>query len=160
MEIDVNTTSYLPQFYTDLFSSLLDRSKISYILIFGLVLFLFVGVFVFFGNATGGNTPIMLFIEVILWVVFLYVVVMNIQHMDYNFTTELKNLFRSDTTTLDVNVSKKTPPTTPTTPTTPTPLGARQATAKYSIFLTINTPILSLAKYVINIARDWRRIQK
>jgi hypothetical protein len=107
MEIDVNTTSYLPQFYTDLFSSLLDRSKISYILIFGLVLFLFVGVFVFFGNATGGNTPIMLFIEVILWVVFLYVVVMNIQHMDYNFTTELKNLFSSDTTTLDVNVSKK-----------------------------------------------------
>lgn len=108
LDISVNSTDYLPQFYSNVFSQSFDSFKISYILLLGVVVLGFVLIFALFGNSsTGSSTPFMIVIEIVLWVVLALVIGVNIQNNDYDFSTELKNLFNSKTTELDVNVSSK-----------------------------------------------------
>lgn len=107
LDISVNSTDYLPQFYSNVFSQSFDSFKISYILLLGMVVLGFVLIFALFGNSSGSSSPFMIIIEIILWVVLVLVIGVNIQNNDYDFSTELKNLFNSKTTELDVNVSSK-----------------------------------------------------
>lgn len=106
LDINVNAMDYVPRFQTDLFDQLFTSTKISYLLLFVGVVIAFVVVFAMFGQSTeSGGGSFVLFIEVALWVVFIYVIVVNIQHMDYNFTTKLKDIFNSGLTQLDIYVT-------------------------------------------------------
>ena len=100
----VNSENYLPQLQSNIFNQLWDKTKISYILLFGIVVFVYVVIFVLFGNSSGGNGMFTMLLEIILWVVLIIVIGVNVQHMDYDFSTELKNLFNGKTKTLDVKV--------------------------------------------------------
>jgi hypothetical protein len=46
----VNSENYLPQLQSNIFNQLWDKTKISYILLFGIVVFVYVVIFVLFGN--------------------------------------------------------------------------------------------------------------
>jgi hypothetical protein len=97
LDISVNSTDYLPQFYSNIFNQSFDSFKISYVLLLGVVVMVYILIFALFGNSTGSSGPLMIIIEIILWVVLILVIGVNIQNYDYDFSTEL-----------DVNVSKKT----------------------------------------------------
>ena len=106
LDISVNYISLLPTFFTSFLEQSVDSFKISYILLLGVVVMVYILIFALFGNATGSSGPLMIIIEIILWVVLILVLGINIQNSDYNFTTELKNLFNSTPTELDINVTK------------------------------------------------------
>lgn len=120
LDISVNSTDYLPQFYSNIFNQSFDSFKISYVLLLGVVVMVYILIFALFGNSTGSSGPLMIIIEIILWVVLILVIGVNIQNYDYNFSTELKNLFNSQPTELDVNVSKNTDTTDTTCDSTET----------------------------------------
>lgn len=105
LDINVNAMDYVPRFQTDLFDELFKSTKISYLLLFVGIVIAFVVVFAMFGQSSESGGSFVLFIEIALWVVFIYVVGVNIQHMDYNFTAKLQNLFNSDDTQLDIYVT-------------------------------------------------------
>ena len=107
LDISVNSTDYLPQFYSNIFHQSFDSFKISYILLLGVVVMVYILIFALFGNSSGSSGPFMIIVEIILWVVLILVIGVNIQNYDYDFSTQIKNLFNSETTQLDVNVSKK-----------------------------------------------------
>jgi len=107
LDISVNSTDYLPQFYSNIFHKLFDSFKISYILLLGVVVMVYILIFALFGNSSGSSGPFMIIVEIILWVVLILVIGVNIQNYDYDFSTQIKNLFNSEMTQLDVNVSKK-----------------------------------------------------
>ncbi len=106
LDISVNSTDYLPQFIQIYFINHLIF-KISYILLLGVVVMVYILIFALFGNSSGSSGPFMIIVEIILWVVLILVIGVNIQNYDYDFSTQIKNLFNSETTQLDVNVSKK-----------------------------------------------------
>jgi len=108
MSIDtsINSLDYLPQLHTNVFTQAFDSFKISYILLLGIVVLIYVLIFALFGNSSGSNNgPVMIILEIVLWVVLIIVIGVNVQHSNYNFSTELKNLFNSSNVELDVNVS-------------------------------------------------------
>ena len=108
LDISVNSTDYLPQFYSNIFNQSFDSFKISYVLLLGLVVMVYILIFALFGNSTGSSGPVMIIIEILLWVVLILVIGVNVQNYDYDFSTQLKNLFNSNMTELDINVTKKT----------------------------------------------------
>jgi len=109
LDISVNSTDILPQFTTNLFTQSFDYFKISYVLLLGIVVMVYVLIFALFGNSTGSSGPLMIIIEIILWVVLILVIGVNIQNYDYSFSTQLKNLFNGKPTELDVHVNTKKP---------------------------------------------------
>lgn len=107
-DISVNSTNYLPQFKSNLFDTVFDNFKVSYILLLGIVVLVYVLIFVVFGNSTGSNNgPITLILEIVLWVTLILVIGVNVQTNNYDFSTTLKNLFSNEVTQLNVNVDKK-----------------------------------------------------
>ena len=73
LDISVNSTDILPQFTTNLFTQSFDYFKISYVLLLGIVVMVYVLIFALFGNSTGSSGPLMIIIEIILWVVLVLV---------------------------------------------------------------------------------------
>ena len=106
IDIGVNSTDYLPQFYSNIFTQSFDSFKISYILLLGIVVLVYILIFALFGNSTGSSGPLMIIIEIILWVVLIIVIGVNINNDKYNYSTTIKNLFNNEVTELDVNVTK------------------------------------------------------
>ena len=119
LDISVNSSDYLPQFYSNIFTQSFDSFKISYIFLFGIVVLVYIMIFALYGNSTGPNSSLMIIIEIILWVVLIIVIGVNINNNEYNFSTQIKNLFSNQTTQLDVNVTAGTPGTAAVTPGTP-----------------------------------------
>lgn len=111
LDVNVNSSDYLPQFYSNIFTQSFDSFKISYIFLFGIVVLVYIMIFALYGNSTGPNSSLMIIIEIILWVVLIIVIGVNINNNEYNFSTQIKNLFSNETTQLDVNVTAGTPGT-------------------------------------------------
>ena len=125
LDISVNSSDYLPQFYSNIFTQSFDSFKISYIFLFGIVVLVYIMIFALYGNSTGPNSSLMIIIEIILWVVLIIVIGVNINNNEYNFSTQIKNLFSNHTTQLDVNVTAGTPGTAAVTPGTTDISGGR-----------------------------------
>ena len=106
IDISVNNANNLPQFYSNIFTQSFDSFKISYILLLGIVVLVYILIFALFGNSTGSSGPLMIIIEIILWVVLIIVIGVNINNDKYNYSTTIKNLFNNEVTELDVNVTK------------------------------------------------------
>jgi len=90
LDISVNSTDYLPQFYSNIFHQSFDSFKISYILLLGVVVMVYILIFALFGNSSGSSGPFMIIVEIILWVVLILVIGVNIQNYDYDFSTQIK----------------------------------------------------------------------
>lgn len=109
LDISVNSTNYLPQFYSNIFSQSFDSFKISYILLLSVIILGFVLIFALFGNSvasensSGKSNSFMFVIEIILWIILILVVGINLTGKDYSFS--FKNLFNSLNAELDVNVT-------------------------------------------------------
>ena len=128
LDISVNSSDYLPQFYSNIFTQSFDSFKISYIFLFGIVVLVYIMIFALYGNSTGPNSSLMIIIEIILWVVLIIVIGVNINNNEYNFSTQIKNLFSNQTTQLDVNVNAVTPGSAVTPGTTDISGGRSQIT--------------------------------
>jgi len=87
-----------------MFSQVFDSVKVSYILLFGIVLLVYILIFVLFGNSGESNNKLLIIIEVILWIVLIVVIGVNLQNNNYNFSTSLKSLFSKHNTNVDINV--------------------------------------------------------
>lgn len=108
IDLSINSVNYLPEFHSNMFSQVFDSFKVSYILLFGVVLLVYILIFVLFGNSSqesnNNNKMPIIIIEVILWIVLIVVIGVNLQNNNYSFSTSLKNIFSKDITNLDINV--------------------------------------------------------
>jgi len=64
LDISVNSTDYLPQFYSNIFHQSFDSFKISYILLLGVVVMVYILIFALFGNSSGSSGPFMIIVEI------------------------------------------------------------------------------------------------
>lgn len=103
----INSMNYLPDFQTNLFKQSFDSIKISYIMLLGAIIFVYISVFILFGNSNEGNSSLTVILEIIIWAILILVVGVNLKMNEYDFSTTIKNLFNNKTTEIDVNVEEK-----------------------------------------------------
>jgi hypothetical protein len=105
MSVSINENSYIPDYNSfDVFG----KYKLPFILLLIIIIIAFVLLFSVFNrsnlNSDNAKIPILI-LEVVLFVIFIFVVVLNYKWLNdnnYSFTTEIKNLFNDKTTQIDV----------------------------------------------------------
>ena len=110
MSVNIDEDSQIPSY--DSFN-MLGNNKLPFIILLVVVIFIYIMLFSFLNNMSVDNENTkwwILLLEIILVVVLLIVVALNVKTFtdnDYNFSTEIKNLFSSKTTEVNVKVSEK-----------------------------------------------------
>ena len=105
MSVSINENSYIPDYNSfDIFG----KYKMPFILLLLIIIIAFVLLFSVFNrsnlNSDNARIPILI-LEVVLFVIFIFVVVLNYKWLNdnnYSFTTEISNLFNDKVTQIDV----------------------------------------------------------
>lgn len=110
MNIEVDEQLYLPKMSDSIIPTTFGKTKVSFILLLIIVVGIYVGVFMVLNNVNTSNNLganyIILFIEIILWLVLIYVVYINIKkhnNSNIDFQAKMENLFNSKISELTVN---------------------------------------------------------
>lgn len=119
MNIEVDEKIYMPRMSNDVTSSLFGGMKVSFVMLLIFVVAVYVATFFILNgvntNNNEGPSYIVLFLEILLWLVLIYVVYINIKKYDdnnLNFQAKMENLFNTKISELTVNVdtNKDEPP--------------------------------------------------
>ena len=110
MNIEVDEKIYLPKMSDSIISSSFGNMKISFVMLLIVVVGVYVAIFLVLNNSNSsgnvGSNYIVLFIEIILWLVLIYVVYINIKRYNddnIDFQAKMENLFNSKISELTVN---------------------------------------------------------
>ena len=102
----INSMNYLPDFQSNIFKQSFDSIKISYVLLLGAIIFIYISIFILFGNSNDSNSILNVVLEIIIWAVLILVIGVNLNMNEYDFSTTIKNLFNNKGTEIDVNVEE------------------------------------------------------
>ena len=109
MSVNVDEDSQIPSY--DSFN-MLGNNKLPFIILLIVVIFIYIFLFSFLNNMSVDNENTkwwVLILEIILVVIFIIVVALNMDSFtEYNFSTEIKNLFSSKQTEINVTVDDDT----------------------------------------------------
>lgn len=109
MDIEVDEKIYMPKFSDSIASNLFGGKKISFIMLLILVVGVYIIVFYVLGNLNTnnvGSSYVVLAIEIIMWLILIYVVYININKYNDNnvdFQMKMENLFNTKISELVVN---------------------------------------------------------
>ena len=114
MDVNVNTTSYLPEISGNYITSIFDKFKVSFILLLIVVVVVYIIIFSLVssrksnnnGSSSASNSAIFV-LELFLWIVLIVVVYLNFKNLDnqnYNFRTKLNDLLNARMTQVEVHV--------------------------------------------------------
>ena len=113
--VSVNEASYIPNTSENLIYEALKNTKVSFVILLFIVIAIYVGIFFLLGNEGSESSPspvqktVVLGLEVLLWVMLIFVVYVNLQNYDaenYDFRTKMSNLFNSKIAELEVSASQ------------------------------------------------------
>ena len=116
MEVEVEDKTYLPQITEKSFLNIFGDTKISFIVLLIFIIFIYIVMFFVLGKSglsgpsSGGSSSNMIVfcLEVILWIVLVYVIYINLKKYDnnnYDFQTKMVNLFDSRLSELSVDAT-------------------------------------------------------
>ena len=109
MSVNIDEDSQIPSY--DSFN-MLGNNKLPFIILLIVVIFIYIFLFSFLNNMSVDNENTkwwVLILEIILVVIFIIVVALNMDSFtEYNFSTEIKNLFSSKQTEINVTVDDET----------------------------------------------------
>ena len=108
MSVNVDEDSQIPSY--DSFN-MLGNNKLPFIILLIVVIFIYIFLFSFLNNMSVDNEGTkwwILILEIILVIILIVVVALNMDSLtEYNFSTEIKNLFSSKLTEVNVTVDKE-----------------------------------------------------
>lgn len=114
MNIEVDEQIYLPKMSDSIISSSFGNTKISFVMLLIIVVGVYIAIFLILNNVSATNSVgggyIILLIEIILWLVLIYVVYINIKKYNddnVDFQAKMENLFNSKISELTVNADTK-----------------------------------------------------
>lgn len=116
MDVEVGNDLYIPKINDSVFVSLFGDTKISFIALLVAVVFIYVVIFFVLGNnsilggslAGSGTNIIVFLLEIVLWVILIYVVYINLKKNDtqnYDFQAKMEDLFNTKISEMTVNAS-------------------------------------------------------
>lgn len=115
MDIQVDDEVYMPKMNEVWLADMFGDTKISFIMLLIFVVCIYVAIFMILGNSglssnNYGTNMIVLCLEIILWLVLIYVVYINIKNHDektYDFEAKMENLFNTKISELSVNAKNE-----------------------------------------------------
>lgn len=110
MDIEVEEQLYLPKLGDSSISTTFGNTKVSFVMLLIFIVAIYIAIFSFLNgintsNSVGGNHVVLL-IEILLWLVLIYVVYINIKKYNndnIDFQAKMENLFNSKISELTVN---------------------------------------------------------
>ena len=114
LNVSVSEGAYIPNTSENLIYEALKNTKVSFVLLLLIVIAIYIGIFFLLGNESSENPTspmkktVVLALEVVLWVMLIFVVYVNLQNYDaenYDFRAKMSNLFNSKIAELEVSAS-------------------------------------------------------
>ena len=110
MDIEVDEQLYLPKLGDSTISTTFGKTKVSFVMLLIFIVAIYIGIFSFLNginptNSIGSNYVVLL-IEILLWLVLIYVVYINIKKYNndnIDFQAKMENLFNAKISELTVN---------------------------------------------------------
>ena len=117
MDIEVEEQLYLPKLGDSSISTTFGNTKVSFVMLLIFIVAIYIAIFSFLNgintsNSVGGNHVVLL-IEILLWLVLIYVVYINIKKYNndnIDFQAKMENLFNSKISELTVNADTNKQP--------------------------------------------------
>ena len=110
MDIEVDEQLYLPKLGDSAISTTFGKTKVSFVMLLIFIIAIYIVIFSFLNginttNSVGGNYVVLL-IEILLWLILIYVVYINIKKYNndnIDFQAKMENLFNTKISELTVN---------------------------------------------------------
>lgn len=99
--------SIIPDLQANIFNELFTKVKLPYIILLCVIIFIFVFIFSLFGTENPVSSGILSIIELVVFISLVYILAVNYNRREYDFTTIINNLFNSDAVKLDVKIKSK-----------------------------------------------------
>ena len=110
MNIEVDEQIHIPKMSDSIISSYFGKTKVSFVVMLIVIVGIYIGIFMFLNNTKSSNSVggnyIVFMIEILLWLVLIYVVYINIKKYgddNVNFQAKMENLFNTKLAELSVN---------------------------------------------------------
>lgn len=106
-ELETNQISMIPELQANIFDQIFTKVKLPYIILFSVIIFIFVFIFSLFGTENPISAGILNIIELVIFVSLVYILSVNYNRSEYDYTTIINNLFNNKSLNVDVKVKNK-----------------------------------------------------
>ena len=103
-ELVTDQISIIPELQANIFNELFTKVKLPYIVLLSIIIFIFLFIFSLFGTENPVGNGLLGIIELVVFVSLIYVLSVNYNRRDYDFTTVISNLFNTDPVNVDIKV--------------------------------------------------------
>lgn len=117
MDVNVQNQTYIPDSNENILFEALKGTRVSFVVLLIIVVGIYIGIFFLLDGNKSSNTNsvssnvFILLLEVILWVMLIFIIYINIQNYDtknYDFRSKMENLFNTKLAELEVHATPHT----------------------------------------------------
>jgi hypothetical protein len=115
MDVNVQKQTYIPDSNENVLFEALKGTRVSFVVLLIVVVGIYIGIFFLLDGNNNSNTTssnvFILLLEVILWVMLIFIIYVNIQNYDtknYDFRSKMENLFNTKLAELEVHAKSNT----------------------------------------------------
>ena len=115
MDVNVQKQTYIPDSNENVLFEALKGTRVSFVVLLIVVVGIYIGIFFLLDGNNNSNTTssnvFILLLEVILWVMLIFIIYINIQNYDtknYDFRSKMENLFNTKLAELEVHAKSNT----------------------------------------------------